>query len=345
MGIGASVRGASESMSGFAGRNRTRCLYAVVAMVSAGLLASAPARAGDGSELQPGGFTGHPYGSADLFAGAADAAQDFGRIELGPESSAVYPEGFAPSAVSPALGLSRFGDFLLPEGPASASPALRNPRLPTEAYSPAEDTAVSYFTPRFSGLQFGATYSPDALDAADNSSLRAQARQDSLPRRDFALGVNFLESFNGVDLALSGGYESATAPTVPDPGEAMPAKAEDLARYSVGTSIGFSGLKLGGFYAREVGEGSVTAHSWDAGVSYAVGPWTIGVDYLRTAFIDTSGSGAETEDELQSVQAGLTYSTESGIVATVNILHSSLEDGEGNASSGTLGILGFSYNF
>ena len=115
------------------------------------------------------------------------------------------------------------------------------------------------------------------------------------------------------------------------------------AMYRGGGSIGFSGLKLGGFYAKEVGQGPVSVHSWDAGVRYEVGPWTVGVDYLRSAFIDTSR--AEAEDELQSVQAGLSYSVGPGIVASVNILHSSLEDREGKESSGTLGILGFSYNF
>ncbi len=315
-------------------------------MMMVGVLACFPVMAGDGAELQLGGFMSHASGSSDLVEGSATTTQDFGRIELGQESSAVYPERFAPSAVGLPLGASRFNDFLLPEGATSASPALRSPQLPTEVYSTAEDNAVSYFTPRFSGLQFGATYNSAGPGAVvESGTLRAQARQDPVPRRDFALGVTYLESIEGIDVTLSGGYESASAPTVPRLGEALPGQDEDLKRYSVGTSIGFSGLRLGGFYTREVGEGPVSVQSWDAGVSYAVGPWTIGVDYLRSAFVDTSRPSAEGDDELQTVQAGLSYSVGPGIVASVNILHSSLEDREGNASSGALGILGFSYNF
>jgi hypothetical protein len=332
-------------MSGFAGRKRTQHLYAAAALMTVGVLACFPAKAGDGTELQLGGFMSHAYGSSDLAEGSATAAQGFGRIAIGPESSTVYSEPFAPSAVGLPFGASRINDFLLSEGATSASPALRSPRLPTEVYSTAEDNAVSYFTPRFSGLQLGATYTSAGPGAVESATLRAQARQDPVPRRDFAVGVTFLESIEGIDVTLSGGYASASTPTVPSLGEALPGKDEDLERYSVGTSIGFSGLRLGGFYAKEVGEGPVSVQSWDAGVSYAVGPWTIGVDYLRSAFIDTSRPSAEGDDELQTVQAGLSYSVGPGIVASVNILHSSLEDREGNASSGTLGILGFSYNF
>jgi hypothetical protein len=314
-------------------------------MVCAGALACGPATAGDGTELQPGGFSTPAYGSAERFENPTAAPQDLGRIEFGPTSSVLYSEGFAPSAVGLALDIGRHGGFLLPEGATAASPALRGPRLPTEADGKPEDATVKYFTPRFSGLQLGLAFTPAESDAREASALRALARQNPIPRRDFALELSFLESFEGVDVALSGAYESASAPTAPGLGEAVPDRGEDLERYSVGTSIGFSGLRLGGSFAREVGAGPITVQSWDAGVSYAAGSWTIGVDYLKSAFIDTSRPGSEAEDELQTVQAGLSYSAGAGIVASVNILHSSLEDSEGKATSGTLGILGFSYNF
>ncbi len=332
-------------MRGFAGGKRTQPILAMAAAVTVGMLASVSARAGESAELQLGGFLDPGHESRDPAGNSVTATPGFGRIEIGQDGSAIRYERFAPSAVGLPLGTSRIGDFVLPDGAAGASPALRSPRLPTEIYSSAEDTAVSYFTPRFSGLQFGATYTSPWPGATEGTSLRAQARQDPVPRRDVALGVSYLESIEGIDVTLSGGYESASTPAVPSLGEALAGKDEGLERYSVGTSIGFSGLKLGGFYAKEVGEGPVSVYSWDAGVSYAVGPWTVGVDYLRSAFIDASRSGAEEEEELQTVQAGLSYSVGPGIVASVNIMHSSLEDREGKGSSGTLGILGFSYNF
>ena len=112
----------------------------------------------------------------------------------------------------------------------------------------------------------------------------------------------------------------------------------------MGTSIGFSGFRLGGSFAHDVGDGLLGVQSWDAGVSYATGPWTIGVDYLQTDLVGSGGTGAD-GDGLQALQAGLTYAVGPGIVASFNVMHSSGEDGDGNANSGTLGILGFSYNF
>lgn len=236
-------------------------------------------------------------------------------------------------------------DFTLAQGAAAASPALSAAPLPDGSARGAEGNAVSYFTPRFSGLQIGATYAlPHAKDAAHAAAL-LPAGEAAASGSDFALGVNYLGTFRGIEVALTGGYRSLS---VPDPAALDLELSDDdaeLARYSIGTSIGFSGLTLGGFYAREFGDGPISVHSWDAGVSYASGPWTLGVDYLRRAFVDARGAGTEGPDELNALQAGLSYSVGPGIIASVNVLHSLLEDRQGNATAGTLGILGFSYNF
>jgi predicted porin len=319
-------------------RSAERKRQGVRATAAAGLaavaLAAWPASAEDGSRLQPGGFMTHSYGLPSLAGGPAGDPQGLGRIEIGAGIDAAYPAPFAPSSVGLPLDSGWINDSMPAQGAADARPALSTER-----------NAVSYFTPRLSGLQFGAAYAPPRPDDAANAAALLQAGRDPANRSDFALSVNYLESFQGIDVALTGGYRSISVPDTAALDVDLSDQDAELARYSVGTSIGFSGLTLGGFYAREVGDGPISVHSWDAGVSYASGPWTIGVDYLRSAFVDARAPGAEGHDQLQTVQAGLTYSVGPGIVASFNVLHSSLEDREGNATAGTLGILGFSYNF
>jgi predicted porin len=309
------------------------------------MLTAMPASAEDGGELQLGGFMARAYGLPGLAKGSSGVPEGLGGIQIGAGTDTAYPSQFAPSSVGLPLDSGWISDFMLTEGAAGASPALSASQLPSQAARSAERSAVSYFTPRFSGLQFGASYAPPRPEGAANVAPPLQAGQDPALRSEFALGVNYLESFQGIDVALTGGYRSASLLNAGALDVELSDQDAGLERYSVGTSIGFSGLRLGGFYAREVGDGPISVHSWDAGVSYASGPWTIGVDYLQSAFVDTRGPGAEGDDELQTVQAGLSYSVGPGIVASVNILHSSLEDREGNTTSGTLGILGFSYNF
>src|SRR5690606_38346495 len=56
---------------------------------------------------------------------------------------------------------------------------------------------ITYFTPRFAGFQFGASYLPDPLQDSN-----AQVNESTVSYRNgVSLGGNFVESFNGLDVA------------------------------------------------------------------------------------------------------------------------------------------------
>lgn len=312
-------------------RSRTRAIAAGGLVLA--MLTSTPASTRAGDELQLGGVLTRAPESAGM-------AETLGENEIGAGSDLAIPKRFAPSSVGLPLGSAWIDDVTLSAGAAGAGAA---PPVGASGRS-AEQAAVGYFTPRFSGLQFGASYAPPRPAAGADAGATPLAGQESASGNDIALGVNYLDTFWGVDVALTGGYRSSALPGTNQLDIELSGQDAGLHRYSVGTSIGFSGLRLGGSFARDVGDGLLGVQSWDAGVSYVSGPWTIGVDYLQSDLIDTGRDGADGE-ALQAVQAGLTYAVGPGIVASFNVMHSSLEDREGNADSGTLGILGFSYNF
>ncbi len=292
------------------GRKRQPARLLAAAGLVLGMLTLPCASAPAGDELQLGGFmTRTP--------GVPGSAEGRSATEVGAASELAFPKRYAPSSAGLAPGSGWIDDVTL-----------------------AEQGVVGYFTPRFSGLQFGAAYAPTRPAAGGNIG-PALTGQESGPGNDISLGMNYLDSIWGVDVAVTGGYLGSALPGLDQQDIELSGQNTGLHRYTVGTSIGFSGLRLGGSLARDLGDGPLGVQSWDAGVSYVSGPWTIGVDYLQGDLIDSGKAGADGE----ALQAGLTYSVGPGIVASFNVMHSSREDRDGNAQSGTLGIMGFSYNF
>ncbi len=289
---------------------RLRARHLAAAALVLGMLSLPGANAQAGDELQLGGFmTRTP--------GAPGSAESRSEAEVGAGSDLAFPKRYAPSSAGLAPDSGWIDDATV-----------------------AEQGVVGYFTPRFSGLQFGAAYTPTR--PAEGGDVGVAPRgQGSARGNDISLGVNYLDSIWGVDVAVTGGYLGSALPGLDQQDIELSGQNTGLHRYTVGTSIGFSGLRLGGSLARDLGDGPLGVQSWDAGVSYVSGPWTIGVDYLQGDLIGSGRAGADGE----ALQAGVTYNVGPGIVASFNVMHSSGEDGDGNANSGTLGILGFSYNF
>ncbi len=326
-------------MREFAGQKGRRTRAIAAAVLAIAMLAAPPVGAEDGGKLQLGGFMSRAESSSRSVEKLGESQNEAG-------SGLAHTTRFAPPSVGLPLGSGWIDESTRSDGEAAARVTFgASPHL-GDASGTAEQEGVSYFTPRFSGLQLGATYAPSRPTGAATAGAVPLLDQESVPGNDLVLGVNYLDSFWGVDVALTGGYHSSSLPGAGDLNIDIVSSDQDTSpqRYSVGTSIGFSGLRLGGSVVREVGDGSLGIQSWDAGVSYVSGPWTIGVDYLQSDLAGSGGTGTDGETR-QAVQAGLTYAVGPGIVASFNVMHSSGENREGNANSGTLGILGFSYNF
>ena len=324
-------------MLGFAGQKGRRTRAIAAAVLAVAILAAPPVGAEDGGKLQLGGFMSRAESSSRSVEKLGESQNEAG-------SGLAHTTRFAPPSVGLPLGSGWIDESTRPDSAAAARVTFGpSPHL-GDASGTAEQEAVSYFTPRFSGLQLGATYAPSRPTGTATAGPMPLLDQESAPGNEIVLGVNYLGSLWGVDVALTGGYHSSSLPGAGDLSVVSSDQDRSPQRYSVGTSIGFSGLRLGGSVVREVGDGSLGIQSWDAGVSYVSGPWTIGVDYLQSDLVSSGGAGTDGESR-QAVQAGLTYAVGPGIVASFNVMHSSGENREGDANSGTLGILGFSYNF
>lgn len=112
-----------------------------------------------------------------------------------------------------------YGDVLIRQGSFAASWA---PSFAAIAGDTSDATKVSYFSPRFSGLQIGASLTPTPNDGDE-------FKVDGSWEDHYGLGVNYDNTFGGVRVRASVVYSAASSNV---------ASVEDTAAWSVGGIVG-----------------------------------------------------------------------------------------------------------
>ncbi len=215
----------------------------------------------------------------------------FGRVEMGHEDGPADVMDYGATsvkAVFPGGYNNTTGTQISRVGGAPVTPVL---------FDSSDGTKFTYFTPRFAGFQLGLSLAPDS-GQADNP---AQMTRTGGLQDHFEYGANYVNSFNGFDLAasLTGNYGASPAGNGEDP-------------YSItgGLVVGFGGFEFGGSY----GYGETTAEhelqAFDLGVGYSTGPWSVSLTGIYSQ-IDFNGVNAE--DELTEGQLGVNYALGSGV--------------------------------
>lgn len=228
---------------------------------------------------------------------------DFGTVYLGDENSAAYKMQYS----APDVGIgANSGDqtaWISFAGVGGTAGTFRGPFGSTyvEAARTNDIFRVSYFSPRFSGFQFGASYAP-----ADQQDTAGSYDRDAVLHDFVAVGANFVESFNGVDVAVAGGYSQISGGT----------GAADPVSWSVGVNLGSAGFTVGASYAHADDDPAVgDMDGWDVGVGYSTGPWGVSVIYYHgerdgAAIVDATACGGDNDLSTAGTQ---------GLVCTADI--------------------------
>lgn len=235
------------------------------------------------------------------------AEHTWGRVELGQkEGVTTYdrmmtgaPSDFASGGIN-GRNSDKFSDYVAnvdasgSEGLPSALTGLY------ETFSGQDSTKISYFSPKFDGFQFGASYTPNGAEEGQ-STVRTNGA--ALPTNALSLG-NFgdiLEfggtyetQFNDAGFLITAGY--VTGAVDRDTGGAH---HEDLRSWTIGSQISIGNFTIGAGYVTHGDSGLDKAaayrddtEGYTAGIQYEQDNWIIGTNYLN----------AQWEDDLTTAQ-------------------------------------------
>ena len=250
----------------------------------------------------------------------------FGRFNIGSENSAGYLMTYAAPNVGVGVNSTGVLTGFLPQGGGFAGAGFfRAPLGSTyvELDRANDSEKLTYFTPRFSGFQFGASYLPDP-----NQDSNAQVDETTVSYRDgFSLGANFVESFNGFDVAVSGRYDWADDES---------AAGSDPSLWSAGINLGYAGFTIGGSYANTDDMGANTGRGFDVGVSYETGPWGVSFTYFNG---EADASAAAGDTEYQAYEGAASYALGPGVTAVGSVSYQNL-DADTGSDAETWAVIG-----
>ena len=170
----------------------------------------------------------------------------FGRFVLGAENSADNLMHFS----TPWFGLNGA------DGASYRYTAITAVRTGTGTDIAGDATKITYFTPRFSGFQFGVSYTPNNEDRDGDASGSGAFNTDSTGghvENIVGVGANFRRSFGDVSLGASAGWESGSAGRY----EIISGLADDINKdpvnWHIGGEVSMQGITVGGAYYRADG--------------------------------------------------------------------------------------------
>jgi len=189
-----------------------------------------------------------------------------------------------------------------------------------------DSNKIRWISPRVSGFQIGADFSPNAVQDVDN--FPTEATDVNVAEQVWSVGVNYQNTFNGVGLGVSAGFQG-----IGDDNSTVP--NTDPYNYGLGLYLTFSGFKLSGSYTHE-SDISVTYQDRDvfgAGLSYKDGPMRVGL----AASYGTQSYVVNSPDTTQiSIELGGTYVLGPGVEARGSLYYLNSSDGR----VGAVGVAG-----
>jgi outer membrane protein OmpU len=214
---------------------------------------------------------------------------------------------------------------------------------------------ITYVAPTFYGLTVGGSYVPSAL-SEDNRGSTGNAFASTVVRTDvpaYGVGALYAETFGGVGVKASAGWVTY------DAGGASGQNNE----YAYGLNLSYAGFTLGGSYrlsnfnatvdatptnATVTGIGtqsinlySQKGHGYDAGISYASGPYAVSFAYfhseVRGSDSTTNGGTATVsgEDKISFYQVSGKYNLGAGVDLLASIGYADYKNGDQTDATGT----------
>jgi len=267
---------------------------------------------------------------------------DFGRFEFGSNEGASGTMEIDASNIARATGGIE-GDWWHHVNTATVSNAAFEPNLViADAIATGADAAkLTYYTPRFSGLQLGVSYTPDSGDIGSALNLSAKDVVGEF-ENIIAAGINYEADLDGVGLAVAavietGDSEESTAGTG--------TTVEDLEGYSIGAKLDFGGVAIAGNWADRGDTGQAVGAAvdntyWTLGAAVENGPYGLSVTYMDSEFGNA---------EHNNIVVGADYAMAPGFTPYVEAAFFEFDDGVAGTTAadneGSVVLLGAELSF
>lgn len=188
---------------------------------------------------------------------------------------------------------------------------------------------IVYVSPRFSGLQLGAAYSPQANSSATNVN---RAENDGSLQDVWEIGANYKGEFSGVTVGASVGYVGGSYEN------SGVNSFEDLTGVQAGLQVGYAGFVLGGGYIWYGESGQLKTarfkddlEVWNVGIQYTTGPIVVGFGFTQGS---DPGSINLTGDRTQDYYSlGASYTVAPGLRVQAEYAYIQLETNDSGTVS------------
>jgi predicted porin len=234
---------------------------------------------------------------------------DWGRVTLGSENSAAYLLLLGTPTVDANFDGVDPTYRLFNRGATAGDPRIGGfgNRSDLDVWTPVtsgDSEKITYLAPRIAGFRLGLSFTPDNSEEGSTGG-QVQAKGGSFAGMPFsntdtqwsnliAFGLNYADKFGPVDVGFGVGYEigfreGEELQTV----ETVTSRYTDRNAYAGEVNIGYGGFKFGGSYFVDdngldctivdgVCSGSGKQRSWGLGLTYSLGPLTVGTSYLTS---------------------------------------------------------------
>ncbi|TWT11368.1 porin [Reyranella sp. CPCC 100927] len=261
---------------------------------------------------------------------------DWGRVEFGGTNDASYKMVYAAPSALTGWGfqdpnMSHRGSGFSSSNNAGRAATVTPGMSAAMGQSSGDANKLSYFTPRFAGLQVGVSYTPSfsrTASVATCASNTGGGNFSNCPKNLNAyhngldVGVNYLNKFGDVSLALYGGYFTAGF----DRGEAgvngnaNPSVNGRWKSWAGGAQVGFAGFTIGGGVGQDNNglRGNNRTRWYAASVMYETGPWQVSAGWWggrndEKSVTSLTAQNRAGRDKIDMFEVGGNYALSPGI--------------------------------
>lgn len=159
---------------------------------------------------------------------------------------------------------------------------------------------LTYITPKWSGLQFGVSYTPDVSGYAASFGVDTDGQAGVLGD-GYEAAARYEVKFDEMRLTLGGGYSHIDL-------EAAQAGRDDAKIWNLGGVLGYGPFNVGTAYLKHNnrnGDRDLDQRTWVVGADYTRGPFVIGASHFRQD--RDVAAGADLETKRYSIGAIYTY--------------------------------------